>query len=59
MRKEYEYKADDCEGPADFPDGRSSDRLFCLQGENIVFNSAQEEPPQTNLTFFGFKYEAL
>ena len=27
--------------------------------KNIVFNSAQEEPPQTNLTFFGFKYEAL
>ena len=24
--------------------------------KNIVFNSAQEEPPQTNLTFFGFKF---
>ena len=30
-----------------------------VREKNIVFNSAQEEPPQTNLTFFGFKYEAL
>lgn len=31
-----------------------------VQGENIVFDSGQDdERPQTNLTFFGFKYEAL
>ena len=30
-----------------------------VREKNIDFNSAQEEPPQTNLTFFGFKYEAL
>ena len=53
MRKEYEYKADDCEGPADLT-GCSA-----FREKNIVFNSAQEDPPQTNLTFFGFKYEAL